>query len=378
MKKQIVKLLLTAPSMVLSSFTIAWAVEMAQFFISQSLALALLALLQTLPEFLVEANLAWNVDLPDLTSNITGSVRLITGLGIPLVFLVANFRKGFSQKIRLRRQHSLVVMSLLLTILVFLPVMIGKSIKLSFSVVLFGIYLFYFWKLFKIPAEDYYRLEEFGKIAAKLRKMDRRKAGFFVFTALFLGGTLLFIIIGPFMESLKAIAFHIGISSYVFIQWIAPFLSELPEGVSALYLARRREFASMGIINLISSNLFQLTVIAGALPVIVSLASGKLASVPLNYLQQQELSLTIVQFAFVVTILLKMEIDLWEILSLLLLWTITFFYPAARSFITNVFGFLTLFELFLFVVGKTEIKAYKEFLLLIKREGVKIEALLHR
>ena len=41
----------TFPSILLSAFVIAWGAEAAQFLISQGLALAILAWLQTLPEF---------------------------------------------------------------------------------------------------------------------------------------------------------------------------------------------------------------------------------------------------------------------------------------------------------------------------------------
>ena len=45
----------TFPTILLSSFVVAWGAECAQFYISQGLALALLAWIQVLPEFAVEA-----------------------------------------------------------------------------------------------------------------------------------------------------------------------------------------------------------------------------------------------------------------------------------------------------------------------------------
>src|SRR5437763_8510014 len=50
----------TFPSILGSAMIIAWAAEAAQFFISQGMALAILAWLQTLPEFAVEAVIAWH------------------------------------------------------------------------------------------------------------------------------------------------------------------------------------------------------------------------------------------------------------------------------------------------------------------------------
>src|SRR5260221_14164339 len=84
----------TFPSILLSAFVIAWGAEAAQFLISQGLALAILAWLQTLPEFAVEAVIAWNAGKdPSQThlaiANFTGSLRLLVGLGWPMIYFVA-------------------------------------------------------------------------------------------------------------------------------------------------------------------------------------------------------------------------------------------------------------------------------------------------
>src|SRR5215208_7441388 len=82
----------TFPSVLGSAMLIAWGAEAAQFLISQGLALAILAWLQTLPEFAVEAVIAWEAgkmvandpSAPHptalMTANFTGSLRLLVGL----------------------------------------------------------------------------------------------------------------------------------------------------------------------------------------------------------------------------------------------------------------------------------------------------------
>src|SRR2546427_5346763 len=77
------------PTVVVSAFLIAWAAECAQFLVSQGMALAILAWLQALPEFAVEAVIAWSRQGPYMTANFTGSLRLLVGLGGPLIFTVA-------------------------------------------------------------------------------------------------------------------------------------------------------------------------------------------------------------------------------------------------------------------------------------------------
>src|SRR5213592_3366628 len=84
------------PAVIGSTILIAWATEVAAFFISRGMALAILAFLQVSPEFAAEAVLARNAahdvrQLPFVTANFTGSNRLLVGAGLPLVFLVGRY-----------------------------------------------------------------------------------------------------------------------------------------------------------------------------------------------------------------------------------------------------------------------------------------------
>src|SRR5450755_1380804 len=118
----------TFPSILLSAFIIAWGAEAAQFLMSQGLALAILAWLQTLPEFAVEAVIAWEAGRdPSKThlaiANFTGSLRLLVGLGWPMIYFVAaafGWKKTRSfVKVELEEEHSVEVFGLLLPILYF-------------------------------------------------------------------------------------------------------------------------------------------------------------------------------------------------------------------------------------------------------------------
>src|ERR1041384_6204637 len=84
----------TFPSVLGSAMLIAWGAEAAQFLISQGLALAALAWLQTLPEFAVEAVIAWEAGKDPqrahlAIANLTGAIRLLVGLGWPMIYFVA-------------------------------------------------------------------------------------------------------------------------------------------------------------------------------------------------------------------------------------------------------------------------------------------------
>src|ERR1700761_9680506 len=80
-----------APAILFPALMIAWAAESAQYFVAQGFALAMLAWMQTLPEFAVEAVLAWHQQTHLLLANLTGALRLLTGLGWPAIYATAAF-----------------------------------------------------------------------------------------------------------------------------------------------------------------------------------------------------------------------------------------------------------------------------------------------
>src|SRR5579871_6492903 len=111
-------ILWAAPSILIAAMVIAWAAESAQFFIAQGFALAILAWMQTLPEFAVEADLAWRQQLPSLFANLTGALRLLTGLGWPMIYFAAAtvHRKRTGRPLRrihLEGEHSVQVVALI-------------------------------------------------------------------------------------------------------------------------------------------------------------------------------------------------------------------------------------------------------------------------
>jgi Ca2+/Na+ antiporter len=104
-------ILWTAPAILISALLIAWAAESAQYFVAQGFALAILAWMQTLPEFAVEAVLAWHQQTHLLLANLTGALRLLTGTGWPLIYLTAAFFHRRStgkplRKIELEEHHA--------------------------------------------------------------------------------------------------------------------------------------------------------------------------------------------------------------------------------------------------------------------------------
>ncbi|HYX81675.1 MAG TPA: hypothetical protein VE714_04735, partial [Gemmatimonadales bacterium] len=151
----------TFPSMLLSAFLVAWGAEAAQFLISQGLALAILAWLQTLPEFAVEAVIAWdagrNPERAHLAiANLTGAIRLLLGLGWPMiyfVFAVSARSRGAPgwPTIRLNPQHAIEVLGLVPPLLYFVVIVLKQSIGWIDAIVLVLLYLAYLYALLLQP-----------------------------------------------------------------------------------------------------------------------------------------------------------------------------------------------------------------------------------
>src|SRR5207249_7940516 len=125
---------------------LAWGAESAQFFISQGFALAILALLQTLPEFAVEAVLAWRQQVPFLLANLTGALRMLTGLGWPMIFFAAAtvHRRRTGKPLRsiaLDGNQSVQVIGLLTALLYIAVVIYKRSLTTYDAVVLTAIYV---------------------------------------------------------------------------------------------------------------------------------------------------------------------------------------------------------------------------------------------
>jgi cation:H+ antiporter len=322
-------ILWAAPGILLASMLIAWAAESAQFFIAQGVALAILALLQTLPEFAVEAVLAWHRQMPSLLANLTGALRLLTGLGWPMIYCAAAVvhrrREGRPmQRILLHGQHSVQVVGLLVP-MIYIAVIVWKgSIHLVDSLVLTAIYAAYIALLGRMPAQDEEGIEDLERVPRYIVLSPRTRRVALISLFFLAGGLLIYFTADPFVGSLFAISLSLGVPSFVFIQWVAPFVSEFPEGLSTFYWARTVEGAPMALMNMVSSNINQWTLLVAMLPVVLSFSMGAAASLPIDHQQSLEILMTMGQQLVGMLFLVNMELAWWEALVLFLLWFVQF------------------------------------------------------
>ena len=209
-------LLWAGPAILLASVMIAWAAESAQYFVAQGFALAILAWLQTLPEFAVEAVLAWHQQVPLLMANLTGALRLLTGFGWPMIYFTAAYCKRRRDKaplgkIQLHEHHSVEVLGLLVPLLYMGVIAAKGSLGVWDGVVLVACYTAYLVVLSKLPPEDVGSIEDLEKVprAIVMAPKTLRIAGIAGLFAL--GGALIYAAAEPFLGSLLAVAGMLGI-----------------------------------------------------------------------------------------------------------------------------------------------------------------------
>ena len=344
--------------MLLSAFLVAWGAEAAQFLISQGLALAILAWLQTLPEFAVEAVIAWEaggdtaacfVSSPPpgchshlAIANFTGAIRLLVGLGWPMIYFVAAFfRRGDGrrfQPIRLDAEHSVEVLATLPPLVYFVWIWYKGSLDVIDAVVLLAMYVAYLAVLWRFPPQGEESLADAPRVSrwAYTRRGWRRNAAI---ASLFVaGGILIYITAHPFLDSMLAVATSLGVSEFVFVQWVAPFISEFPEKVSAFHWAKRVSTAPMALMNMLSSNVNQWTVLAAMIPIVYSLSRGHPGSLPFDGKQREEILLTVAQSFVAVLLLVRMKFEWWDALLLFVLWLAQFIVADWRGEIALLYG----------------------------------------
>lgn len=345
----------TFPAIVFAALLISWGAECGQFFISQGLALAVLAWVQTLPEFAVEGVIAFAAakdpsKLHLITANYTGSLRLFVGLGWPMVYFVAFFfrrlKRGIkgSWSIELDDEHSIAVLSLLPALLYFLVIYFKGTLNILDGIILSVIYFAYLYLLSKMPPHDKEEVEDLGRIPKYVMKRKYPLNIIWIMLFFIAGAVILYFSAHPFLNSMLAMAVAFGISQFVFVQWVAPFLSEFPEKLSAFYWARKVNKASMALSNFVSSSINQWTILVALIPFIYSFGMGRISSVPFDAHQKVEILLTIIQSYLGFLFLASMDFKFFEAAALFILWLAQFLVPGIRGQIIWVYAAWALIE----------------------------------
>jgi len=316
-----------------AAFLLTWASEVAETEMSQTLALAFLAIIAVLPEYAVDIYFAWTAHTnPEnahfAIANMTGGNRLLVGFAWPMIFLI------FWLKTRKRvlsvdpTQNGLSVIILGVATLYSFSIPLRGNLSLidtGVALVIFGSYL---WLMSRMPARE---VDVFVGPAAAIKALPavpRRLvvAAIFIFSA-----GVIFSAAEPFANGLVDLGGNLGIDQFILVQWLAPLASESPEFLLAgLLAARGRPGAGMTI--LLSSKVSQWTLLIGSVPAAFSISGATLSPMNFDTRQAEEVFLTAAQSLFAVAIFVSLSISVWEagLLAVLFATQLFFFNTTVR------------------------------------------------
>jgi cation:H+ antiporter len=323
-----------------AAFLLSWAAEVVQLDFSQGLALALLALIAILPEYVVDATFAWlAAEDPAYAgyavANMTGANRLLIGLAWPLVVLVAWLRLG-RRAVTLETRNGLELVVLLAATLYAFILPFKGSISLLDMGILVSMFAFYVWRLARQEAEAPHLVGPAATIAALSTARRRLVTG-----ALALGAAgAILLVAKPFAKALVGTGLALGVDEFLLVQWLAPLASEAPEFVVvALFAWRGLTTPALGA--LVSSKINQWTLLVAMLPLVYSVARGEPSALPLDPRQQEEVLLTATQSLFALVLLLDLRLGLIGAGTLFGLFTVQMLFPETRGVAIAAYAVLT-------------------------------------
>jgi cation:H+ antiporter len=324
---------------IIGSIFIGWAAESTERFMAPGLALAILAFLQTLPEYTVEAVIVWSRNTHLMVANLTGSLRLLLGFGWPMIYIIAAVSHGmrtktFFKKLELNPHQCLETVFLIPALIYFIIIWFKGTLTPIDGIILIAMFIWFIKTISrtKIGEEEELEDTDIPSVVRKIIHARPARRNVSISLLFLIGGTMILVVVHPFVESLKTLAVSWGISEFLFIQWVAPFVSEFPEKTTAFIWASRIKKASTGLMNMVSSNLNQWMLLAGSLPLIFSLSSGGYSTISFDAHQREEILLTILQTAMILACLWDAKVTWWEVVLIFGLWLIGFFMPSERHY----------------------------------------------
>ncbi len=370
---------------IFAAVMIGYGAEVLELILPSGVAIAIVALLQISPEFFVEwatvKRAAFDPEfLHNAMANLYGANKLLVGFGPPLVFFVYYFFSPAKKTnyISLHKIKSYSIFVMIFAIIYNMVIYLKNSLMWYDSIALIAIYfgsVFFIGRMEmrhnKFKAERGEAAEEEGpkiedsaveklihKFVLAGEKVIAYRAYIVSFALLATGGALLIGFAEEFLECLLHAASAAGISTFIFIGYVAPFMSEFPEKTVAIgYAMKGHEDTAM--INFLSSILAQLTLLTAMVPLAYSYYKGFLTGIVFDPIQSQELLLVIAMMLFSMMLFLDLKFTIRETILALGLFIWQFIFPESRDTVTRVYFVLFISYLLEMVLERQHTDVFK-------------------
>jgi cation:H+ antiporter len=323
-----------------AAFMLAAAAEVAELDVPAGIAVAGIAFVAVLPEYVIEVYFAYSGQVEYVAASLTGSTRLLLSfaVGMPAVASLALAARGRptveTVELSPRRRVDLAVIA---AASLYAPVIVIRGhIAWPDSLVLIGLYGLYLRRTGTGAPEPPHLVGVAARLGA-LPTRERRRwvAGLMLYSA----GTVL-VTAEPFANAALLTGQTVGVSPYMLVQWLVPLATEMPELVIALVLILHAR-AGQAVAVLLSSAVSQWTLALGSLPLAYLAGAGQ-GPLPLLGRERIELLLTSGQGLLAVAVLVTLRQDTRDAVLMLSLFAVQAAIPSVAIRAALTFGYLVL------------------------------------
>ena len=290
-----------------AAFMLASAAEAAELDAPPGIAVAGVAFVAVLPEYVIEVYFAFSGHVEFVTASLTGSTRLLLSfaVGMPAIASLILARRGGKRLgvVELAPQKR-VDLAIIAAASLYAPLVVLRGhLAWPDAVVLLGLYGLYLRRMATGDPEPPHLVG----VAAELGRLPQRERRRWVGGIMLFSACVVLVTAEPFADSVLLTGSTVGISPYLLVQWLVPLATEMPELVVAFVLIQH-ERAGQAVAVLLSSAVSQWTLALGTLPLAFSAGVGQ-GPLPLLGRGQVELLLTMGQGLLAVAVLVTLRLQ---------------------------------------------------------------------
>jgi cation:H+ antiporter len=308
-----------------AAFMLASAAEAAELDVSPGVAVAGVAFVAVLPEYVIEVYFAFTAHVEYVTASLTGATRLLLGaaVGIPVLASLVLVRRGQPriETVELAPQRR-IDLAIIAAASLYAPMVVLRGhLAWTDSIVLLGLYALYARRVATGSPEPPHLIG----LAAELGKLPTRQRRRWVVGIMAFAACSVLVTAEPFAQSVLLMGTSVGVSPYLLVQWLVPLATEMPELIVAFVLVTHGR-AGQAVAVLLASAVMQWTFALGTLPLAFMAGAGQ-GPLPLMGREMVEVLLTMSQALFAVAVLVTLHLGRRDALLTLALYALQLALP---------------------------------------------------
>jgi cation:H+ antiporter len=309
-----------------AAFMLASAAEAAEIDAPPGIAVAGVALVAVLPEYVIEVYFAFTGQVEFVSASLTGSTRLLlsVAVGMPAIASVLLGQRGRArlQVVELMPQRR-VDLAIIAAASLYAPLVIVRGhLAWPDALVLLSLYALYLRRVATGSPEPPHLVG----VAAELGKLAKRERRRWIGGIMLFSACVVLVTAEPFANAVLLTGTTVGVSPYLLVQWLVPLATEMPELVVAFVLIRH-ERAGQAVAVLLSSAVSQWTFALGTLPIAYAAGAGQ-GPLPLLGRERVELLLTMGQGLLAVAVLVTLRLERRDAVLMLALFVLQLAMPS--------------------------------------------------